>query len=118
MTDKTTNSITLNELGKQIVKVDDAIGILTKQRDKLRRSIIDQMTNLAIDSFSGDNANLSVSVQSRVSAIDVIKLSEDFDLSDCWELSITKIKKRPDIPIENYTTYKKIEVLRVKQNEK
>lgn len=113
-----TSMTTLDKLGQQILDLDIMLGELSKRRDDLRKSIIDQMTSLSIDSFSGVTAKLSVSKQLRVKSVDIVAIAEDFDLSDCWELSVAKIKRRSDIPLEDYTIYNKIEILRVKSNEK
>lgn len=98
----------------QIVEIDEQIATLKTVRDQIRAEIVQDLKMMSADSFATDKATVTLSVQQRSKKIDLERLIEDYDLGDCYDLSLDKIKAREDIPLKEYTTYTTSEVLYVK----
>lgn len=106
----------ISELEKkcdEISSIDEQMFALSERRSTLRLEIIDGTKSLGIKSFTGERFKVTVGTQRRMGKLDLDAIRRDFDLSDCYELTLARVKSRPDIPIENYAKYNTVDTLKV-----
>lgn len=103
----------LSDITEQIGELDAQISKLNDIRADLRTSLLDTLKELDLASFESNHFRASRSVRVQVKGTDIAAIAKDFDLSDCYELSLSKIKEREDIDIKKYSQTSEVQTLRI-----